>query len=132
MSQRKMLNAYRTLLNHAKESAFKAEQATWSLLGRAIEKTEQADHDLAELTHKEFEMVQKDVKADLMKTAEYLADIEQGVNDFLQMDLPVLEKILIEKALCLSDPTDITILRIRLAAAMDENHPVSQIPRSHH
>lgn len=132
MSQHKMLNAYRTLLNHAKETAFKAEQATWSLLGRAIEKTEQADHDLAELTRKEFEMVQKDVKADLMKTAEHLADIEQGVNDFLNMDLPVLEKILIEKALCLCDPTEITILRIRLAAAMDENHPVSQIPRSRH
>lgn len=132
MSQRKMLNAYRTLLNYAKESAFKAEQATWSLLGQAIERTEQADHDLAELTRKEFEMVQKDVKADLMKTAEHLADVEQGINDFLTMDLPVLEKILIDKALCLCDPTEITILRIRLAAAMEESHPVSQIPHSRH
>ena len=126
MSQHKMLHAYRTLLNHAKESAIKAEQATWTLLGQAIEKTEKADHDLADLTAKEFEVVQKDVKADLMQTAEYLADVEQGIDDFLNMDLPVLEKILIDKALSLADPTDITVLRIRLAAAMDENHPILQ------
>ncbi|MBN2866161.1 MAG: hypothetical protein JXK16_09160 [Thiotrichales bacterium] len=126
MSQHKMLHAYRTLLNHAKESAFKAEQATWSLLGQAVEKTEKADHDLADLTAKEFELVQKDVKADLMQTAEYLADIEQGIDDFLNMDLPVLEKILIDKALSLADPTDITVLRLRLAAAMDEKHPILQ------
>ena len=126
MSQHKMLHAYRTLLNHAKASAIKAEQATWGLLGQAIEKTEKADHDLADLTAKEFELVQNDVKADLMQTAEYLADIEQGIDDFLNMDLPVLEKILIDKALSLADPTDITVLRLRLAAAMDENHPVFQ------
>lgn len=126
MSQHKMLHAYRTLLNHAKESAIKAEQATWGLLGQAIEKTEKADHDLAELTNKEFELVQNDVKADLMQTAEYLADIEQGIDDFLNMDLPILEKILIDKALSLADPTDITVLRLRLAAAMDENHPAFQ------
>jgi len=126
MSQHKMLHAYRTLLNHAKERAFQAEQATWTLLGQAIEKTEKADHNLAELTNKEFEMVQQDVKADLMQTAEYLADIEQGIDDFLKMDLPVLEKILIDKALSLADPTDITVLRLRLAAAMDEKHPILQ------
>lgn len=131
MSQHKMLHAYRTLLNFAKESAFKAEQKTWSVLGQAIEKTEKADHDLAELTAKEFEIVQNDVKADLMQTAEYLADVEQGVEDFLNMDLPVLEKILIDKALSLADPTEITVLRIRLAAAMDENHPVLQAQPTH-
>jgi len=132
MSQPKLLHAYRTLLNHAKDSAFKAEQATWSFLGQAIDKAEKTDHDLANLTHKEFEMVQQDVKADLMQTAEYLADIEQGVNDFLHMDLPVLEQILIDKAMSLADPTDITVLRIRLAAAMDEKNSVSSAPHSHH
>jgi len=132
MSQHKMLHAYRTLLNHAKASAFKAEQATWTLLGQAIEKTEKADHDLAELTNKEFETVQQDVKADLMQTAEYLADIEQGIDDFLNMDLPILEQILIDKALSLADPTDITVLRLRLAAAMDEDSPILQAPISHH
>ena len=124
MSQPKMLHAYRTLLNHAKERAIRAEQATWGFLGQAIEKAEKADHDLADLTAKEFEVVQQDVKADLMQTAEYLADVEQGIHDFLNMDLPVLEQILIDKALSLADPTDITVLRLRLAAAMDENHPI--------
>jgi len=132
MSQHKMLHAYRTLLNFAKETAIKTEQATWSVLGQALEKTEKADHDLAELTAKEFDMVQKDVHADLMQTAEYLADVEQGVEDFLNMDLPVLEQILIDKALSLADPTDITVLRMRLAAAMDENHPILQVQPSRH
>ena len=129
MSENKMLTAYRTLLNHAKESAIAAEQKTWQVLGHAIEKAEQADHALAELTSKEFEQVQTDVHADVMQTAEYLAEIEQGVDEFINMDLPLLEKILIDKALSLADPTEITVLRMRMAAAMDDNHPVFSHPK---
>lgn len=123
MSQNKMLHAYRTLLNHAKDWAFKTENATWDTLGHAIEKAEQADHALAELSAKEFSQVQQDLQADIEKTAEYLSEVEQGIDEFLEMDLPLLEKILTDKALSLADPTEITVLRFRLAAAMDENHP---------
>ncbi|MDX1347192.1 MAG: hypothetical protein R3189_02955 [Thiomicrorhabdus chilensis] len=130
MSQHKMLHAYRTLLNFAMRTAISAENATWSLLGKAIEKTERVDHELGELTEKEFKQVQEDLQADLMQTAEYLADVEKGIDEFLDMDLPVLEKILIDKALELADPTEITILRMRLAAAMDENHPMFE-PNHH-
>lgn len=129
MSQNKMLVAYRTLLNHAKEFVISAESKTWKTLGESIEKAEQADHALAELTKKEFNQVQDDLHADLMQVAEYLAEVEQGIEEFIDMDLPVLEKILIDKALSLADPTDITVLRMRLAAAMDENHPVFNPPK---
>ncbi|WP_028487198.1 zinc ribbon-containing protein [Thiomicrorhabdus chilensis] len=132
MSQHKMLHAYRTLLNFAMRTAISAENATWSLLGKAIEKTERADHELGELTEKEFKQVQEDLQADLMQTAEYLADMEKGIEEFLDMDLPVLEKILIDKALDLADPTEITILRMRLAAAMDENHPMFEVEHRKH
>lgn len=124
MSQSKMLHAYRTLLNHAKESVIKAENPTWALLGKAIEKAEQADHDLAELTAKEFEQVQKDLHADLMQTAEYLNEVEKGVEEFASMDFPILEQILLDKALSLADPTEITVLRLRLTAAMEPDHPI--------
>ena len=129
MSQNKMLHAYRTLLNHAKEFVIKAEDKSWTLLGQSIERAEQADHALAELTKKEFAQVQQDLHADLMQTAEYLAEVEQGIDEFIEMDLPLLEKILIDKALSLADPTEITVLRMRLAAAMDENHPVFNPPK---
>ena len=119
-----MLVAYRTLLNHAKEFVIKTENKTWETLGEGIEKAEQADHALAELTAEEFKRVQEDLKADLEQTAEYLAEAEQGVEEFIEMDLPILEKYLADKALTLADPTNITLLRYRLAAAMDENHPV--------
>ncbi len=129
MSENKMLKAYRSLLQHAKESAIQAEQKTWQIVGQAIEKAEQADHDLAELTAKEFKQVQEDVNADIMQVAEYLAEAEQGVDEFLTMDLPLLEKILIDKTLSLADPTKITLLRMRMAAAMDDNHPVFEHPK---
>lgn len=124
-----MLDAYRALLKSAKESAILAEQKTWQVLGNAIEKIEQTDHDLAELTAKEFQQVQEDLNADIMQVAEYLSEVEQGVDEFLTMDLPLLEKILIDKALSLADPTEITVLRLRLAAAMDDNHPVFEHPK---
>ena len=123
MSQNKMLKAYRTLLNHAKERALMAEYQTWQSLGHAIERAEQAEHNLAELTQKEFHQVQEDLRADLNTLAEYLADIEQGAADFVRMELEPLEQLLIDKALSLADPTQITVLRLRLAAAMEENHP---------
>lgn len=129
MSGNKMLDAYRALLKSAKESAILAEQKTWQVLGNAIEKIEQTDHDLAELTAKEFQQVQEDLNADIMQVAEYLSEVEQGVDEFLTMDLPLLEKILIDKALSLADPTEITVLRLRLAAAMDDNHPVFEHPK---
>ena len=129
MSGNKMLDAYRALLKSAKESAILAEQKTWQVLGNAIEKIEQTDHDLAELTAKEFQQVQEDLNADIMQVTEYLSEVEQGVDEFLTMDLPLLEKILIDKALSLADPTEITLLRLRLAAAMDDNHPVFEHPK---
>lgn len=129
MSENKMLKAYRTLLNHAKEFVIQAEDKTWKGLGESIEKAEQADHALAELTAKEFKQVQDDLHADMMQTAEYLAEVEQGIEEFIDMDLPLLEKILIDKALSLADPTEITVLRMRLAAAMDEEHPAFNHPK---
>lgn len=129
MSGNKMLEAYRTLLNHAKETALIAEQKTWQVLGHAVEKAEQVDHALSELSAKEFKQVQQDVHADIMQTAEYLAEAEQGVEEFIEMDLPILEQFLIDKALSLADPTEITVLRLRLAAAMDEEHPVFSHPK---
>ena len=129
MSQNKMLQAYRSLLEQAKSFVLQAEDKTWKTLGEGIEKAEQADHVLADLTAKEFEQVQQDLHADIMQTAEYLAEVEKGVEEFIDMDLPVLEKILIDKALSLSDPTEITVLRMRLAAAMDDNHPAFDHPK---
>ncbi|MCF6253766.1 MAG: hypothetical protein L3J38_03355 [Thiomicrorhabdus sp.] len=129
MKDNKMLKAYRSLLEHAKETAIQAEQKTWQVLGKAVEKAEQTDHDIAELTAKEFEQVQEDLHADMMQVAEYLSDVEKGVEEFITMDLPLLEKILIDKALSLADPTEITVLRLRLAAAMDDNHPMFEHPK---
>lgn len=129
MADNKMLNAYRTLLNHAKEKAILAEYKTWQVLGDAIEKAEQKDHDLAALTNSEFEKVQKDVQADIVQLAQYLDDVEQGVHEFLEMDLPILEQLLIDKAMSIADPTEITVLRMRLMAAMDENHPMFENTR---
>ncbi|WP_127471229.1 zinc ribbon-containing protein [Thiomicrorhabdus aquaedulcis] len=123
MAQNKMLVAYRTLLNHALKTAISLETKTWSVLGHTIEKTQKAEHALAELTEHEFKQVQQDLQADLMQTAEYFAEVEKGVEEFLEIELPVLEQILIDKAMKLADPTDITLLRLRFAAALDEQHP---------
>lgn len=128
MSENKMLKAYRALLNDAKEFVMKAENKSWNTLGESIQKAEQADYALAELSAKEFKQVQDDLHADLQQTAEYLAEVDQGVDEFIDMDLPILEQYLTDKALSLADPTEITLLRYRLAAAMDENHPVFSKP----
>ncbi|WP_029408159.1 hypothetical protein [Thiomicrorhabdus sp. Milos-T2] len=128
MSENKMLKAYRALLNNAKEFVIKAENKSWDTLEESIQKAEQADSELGELSAQEFKQVQDDLQADIKQTAQYLADVDQGIEEFIDMDLPVLEQYLADKALSLADPTEITLLRYRLAAAMDENHPVFSKP----
>lgn len=116
--QNKMLNAYRHLLQSAKETAIAADMKTWDLLKTAVDKVATTSAELSVLTENELNQVQDDLKKDIEMTAEYLNDLQQGIEEYLEMDLPVLESYLREKALSLADPTEITILRMRLAAAL--------------
>ncbi|QAB14709.1 zinc ribbon-containing protein [Hydrogenovibrio thermophilus] len=118
MSENKMLAAYRHLLEQAKESMIRADMKSWDLLGQAVEKVQQEESVLEQLTDKQLEQVQEDVKADIHKIAEYLNDFDKGVEEFIDMDLPVIEQYLEEKALSLADPTELMILRLRINAAM--------------
>ena len=119
MSENKMIRAYRYLLDLATKQTLAAEEKSWELLKNFIAKAEHLDSEVSSLTSKEFNQVQKDVQADIDQLAEYLNDVEKGVEEFINMDLPVLEQILIDKALSLCDPTELMILRLRIAAAMD-------------
>ena len=117
----KMLEAYRHLLETAKEAAFKAEQATWETLGKAIDQAEQAVAALTVLTDQEMTQVQQDLKADLTQVAEVLNDFEEDALSFAKMEWHTLEDYLVQKTAEMADPTDMMILRMRLMAAF--NHP---------
>ncbi|MDX1796221.1 MAG: hypothetical protein R3219_05785 [Hydrogenovibrio sp.] len=121
MSDNKMLAAYRFLLEKAKEEGLKAELATWDLLEKAVESIEEKGSVLEELTDEELEQVRKDLKDDLNQVAEHLEEYNEGLESFLEMELPILEKYLEEKALSLADPTDIMLLRLRMNAAMHKD-----------
>ena len=120
MSDNKMLAAYRHLLEQAKDSIWKAEFKSWDTLKKAIWEFEREGAHLQALTQQQWQQVQEDVENDIDQLAEYLEEFNQGVESFLEMDLPLVESYLEEKALSLSDPTDIMILRLRLNAAMQD------------
>ncbi|MBD3820876.1 MAG: hypothetical protein IE914_01230 [Thiotrichales bacterium] len=122
MADNKMLEAYRYLLEKAKEELIKADMKTWELLGQAVENIEEKESILEALTDEEMEQVRKDLKADLEAVAENLSEYQQGVENFLEMELPILESYLEEKALSLADPTDLMLLRLRMNAAMHKGH----------
>lgn len=120
MADNKMLQAYRYLLEKSKEELIKADMKTWELLGQAVENIEEQESVLEELTDEQVEQVRKDLKADLEQLSEHLSEYQQGVENFVEMELPILENYLEEKALSLADPTDIMLLRLRMNAAL---HP---------
>ena len=122
MSDNKMLGAYRQLLEQAKDTHWKAEFKSWDALKKAVWEFEREGAHLQALTQKQWQQVQQDVENDIDQLAEYMEDFNQGVDAFLEMDLPLIESYLEEKALSLSDPTDIMILRLRLNAAMQDVH----------
>ena len=120
----KMLEAYRHLLETAKEAAFKAEQATWETLGKAIDQAEQTVAALAALTDQEIQQVQQDLKADLTQVAVVLDDFEEDASAFAQMEWHALENYLTQKTAEMADPTEMMILRMRLMAALNHaDHP---------
>lgn len=115
-----MLNAYRHLLEKVKGLAHKEEHLSWDTLKQAIETAEQKASILEVLTEQEMLQVQKDLKADLEQTAEYLVDFEKDAGDFIKMEWEALEGFLMRKSEELADPTELMVLRMRLAAAMEQ------------
>jgi len=115
-----MLNAYRHLLEKVKGLPHKEEHLSWDTLKQAIETAEQKASILEVLTEQEMLQVQKDLKADLEQTAEYLVDFEKDAGDFIKMEWEALEGFLMQKSEELADPTELMVLRMRLAAAMEQ------------
>lgn len=120
MSEYKMGQAYRHLLQSAKETLIKAEFKSWNTLKEAVESAQQKGSVLEQLTQKELDQVQSDLKEDITQLATTLDEFNEGVESFVEMDLPIIEKYIEEKALSLADPTDLMVLRLRLNAALSE------------
>ena len=121
MGENKLGLAYRHLLQSAKEALIRAEFKSWDALKEAVETVQQKESVLEQLTKQELNQVQDDLKEDITQLATTLEEFNEGVESFIEMDLPIIEKYLEEKALSLSDPTDLMILRLRLNAALSDN-----------
>lgn len=124
MSQNKLLTAYSHILKTAKAVVLKTELKSWDLLSQAVHNAEEQHAKLVELSKQQIEQVKQDLDQDLVKIAEYLNDVEIGIEEFINIDLAVLEDILQKKCNQLADPTEVTILRIRMLAAMEPEKSV--------
>ena len=120
IQQNKMLTAYTHLIETAKETILKAEIKSWDLLGKAVHSAEEQHENLLELSQDQLQQVKQDVHQDLMQVAEHLSDLKLGIEEFITMDVAYLENILLEKCNQLADPTDLTVLRMRMLAAMED------------
>ncbi len=118
--QNKMLTAYQHLVENAKQTLLQAEIKSWGILGQTVRSAQEEHSKLVELTKEQIEQVKEDVYQDLMQVAEHLNDVEKGIEEFIEMDIAILEDILLKKCNQLADPTDLTILRMRMMAAMEE------------
>lgn len=116
-----MLEAYSHLLETAKKLVLKTEIKTWNSLGKAVHSAEEKHSKLLELSKEQIAQVKEDLDADLKQVSEYLNEVEIGIEEFIEMDIAILEEILLEKCNQLADPTDLTILRIRMLAAMEQD-----------
>jgi len=120
MSENKMGQAYRHLLQSAKEALMKAEYKSWDSLKEAIETIQTKESVLEQLSRQELNQVQKDLKEDINQLATTLEEYDEGVESFIEMDLPLIEKYIEEKALSLADPTELMLLRLRINAALSD------------
>ncbi len=121
MSQNIMLLAYAYLVEKGRSTILEAELKSWDLLEQVILETEAKESILEELSKEQLAEVREDVRNDCIQLADYLSDLEQGVEEFAEMGKDQLESFLLLKSAEVADPTELMILRMRMMAALEES-----------
>ncbi|QEQ95677.1 zinc ribbon-containing protein [Neptunomonas concharum] len=116
---------YNRVLDRLQESLEKAELNSWDYLQEKIEEAVELELAAEEMTRDEMDLLTAYLKRDLKQLGYYAHETGEGIAAWLNFDLNILEKTVMDKLLALADQTRIDQERLREQLANEEDEYVA-------
>lgn len=115
-TKNKWVEAYKQMLENAKEWIVEARHETGPVVDESLEKAREKLEDVGEFTKEETEKLSEFLRNDLHSAAEYIAAGERELGDWLRLDLLYLEDKTMEAFSQMVDQTKLELDRIKYRA----------------
>lgn len=109
----KALEAYDRMLEQVQSRLHTFQETSMETLEDEIDKAIEAEHELKELTRDELSLLGAYLQRDLEHLLDFVGDTGEGLADWLQLDLSLLEHRLTERLLSVADRTLVDTLALR-------------------
>jgi hypothetical protein len=111
-NKEKTIAAYNRVVDKVEKAIINVEKKTWELIKQEIENAIAFEHDLAELSKEEVDLLSAWVKRDLQSMNRFIAETGEGVAQWLKMDLELVEARILHSLLSIADKTAVEILEL--------------------
>ncbi|MCP5161546.1 MAG: zinc ribbon-containing protein [Hahellaceae bacterium] len=103
---------YNRMLERAEKTIAQLEVKSWEAIKAEIDEAIEFEHDLAELTREEVDLLGAYIKRDLQQFSEYVAETGQGIREWFRMDIALVEERVREALLSIADKTQVGLLEL--------------------
>ena len=109
----KALEAYDRMLERVQKGLRNLEQTSLDTLNEEVRKAVEVEYELEEMTREEADLLGAYLQRDLEHLLHFVEETGEGVKEWLQMDLSMLEQQLSERLLSVADNTLVDTLELR-------------------
>ncbi len=109
----KALEAYDRMLERVQKGLRNLEQTSLDTLNEEVRKAVEVEYELEEMTREEADLLGAYLQRDLEHLLHFVEETGEGLKEWLQMDLSMLEQQLSERLLSVADNTLVDTLELR-------------------
>jgi len=115
-----MISAYEKLLKFTMDEVKFLEEKTGPALHKLIDSSSKKIHELGDITEDEAEKISDYLKRDLIEAASFINETGDDLNEWLALDIEIIEDYIIDLFKQAADQTTIELNRIKFAAETAE------------
>jgi hypothetical protein len=104
--------AYGRVVDRVEKAIADLEEKTWAVIRAEIDNAIEFEHDLAELSREEIDLLSAYVKRDLEGMYRFIAETGEGVAQWLKLDLDLVEETILKSLLSIADKTSVELLEL--------------------
>ncbi|HLV78205.1 MAG TPA: zinc ribbon-containing protein [Marinobacter sp.] len=108
----KALEAYDRMLERVQTRLNELQTTSRQTLDEEIRKAVEFEYELAEMSREEADLLGAYLKRDLQHLMDFVGETGEGLSEWLQLDLSVLEQTLVDRLLSVADQTQVETLEL--------------------
>lgn len=108
----KTAEAYSRVVDRVEKAIAATEEKTWKLIKKEIDSAIEFEHDLAELSREEIDLLSAYVKRDLEAMYRFMAETGEGVAEWIKLDINLVEQTILNSLLSIADKTSVDMLEL--------------------